>query len=371
MVVLERNPENIARAWDQLADRVGALPFMRPGWILPWARAFAPGRLAVLSARQGAEVVGVLPFIKRPFALSSPTNWHTPAFGYLAVSSAVSHLLAQRFLALARVCADLSFLDAADPNLNVFQAVAAQAGRRVIVRTIELSPYVEIGATTWEQYRTSLSRKLIKDLERRERRLAEVGELTLDVLDGQTDFDQVLAEGLRIEGSGWKDERGTAIRSAPVTKQFYTEVGRWAAERGCLELAFLRLDGKAIAFDLCVRTDRAIHVLKGGFDSTYRRFGPGGLLTYRSLRRAFEQGVATYELLGADDPYKRIWTSSVRERVRFQAFANSPAGTISYVGWSWGRKAALGLARGSRNVELEAASGRSTTRPVRNESGEA
>ncbi|HKP88939.1 MAG TPA: GNAT family N-acetyltransferase, partial [Thermoleophilaceae bacterium] len=39
-----------------------------------------------------------------------------------------------------------------------------------------------------------------------------------------------------------------------------------AAEQGWLRLAFLRLDGRAIAFDMCLEHGGAFYVLKGGFD---------------------------------------------------------------------------------------------------------
>jgi CelD/BcsL family acetyltransferase involved in cellulose biosynthesis len=340
-VSIERDAEAITDAWEELANRLDALPFVRPGWMLAWSRAFAPGRLAVLAARQETELVGALPFVRRPLAGSSPTNWHTPVFGYLAANHAVSQALAERFISVARVRADLAFLDRDDPNLQMLLDAAAAGRRRVILRTIMRSPYVQLVGTDWETYRSSLKRRMTKDIERRKRRLAELGDVRLEVLDGSHEIAAALREGLLLEGSGWKERRGTAILSEPATRRFYEDVARWASERGWLELAFLRLGDKAIAFDLCIRVGGAIHVLKGGFDPTYRRLGPGSVLTYESLRRAFGHGLSSYELLGDDDEYKRVWTTSTRERIRLQAFANSLPGRVSHLAWSRGRNAAL------------------------------
>jgi CelD/BcsL family acetyltransferase involved in cellulose biosynthesis len=130
---------------------------------------------------------------------------------------------------------------------------------------------------------------------------------------------------------------GTAILSAPAVERFYREVARWAAERGWLRLAFLRLDGRAIAFDMCLEHGGRFYVLKGGFDVDERKAGPGTLLTHHGIERAFALGLASYELLGQADEYKRSWTPLTRERVRFQSFPRGPAGAAEYVAWRYGR----------------------------------
>jgi CelD/BcsL family acetyltransferase involved in cellulose biosynthesis len=182
-----------------------------------------------------------------------------------------------------------------------------------------------------------LDRKFRKEIGRLWRRLEERGDVHVAYEDGSERLDELLADGFRLEGSGWKEEAGTAIRSDPGVERFYGEVARWAAERGWLRLAFLRLDGRALAFDMCLEYGGAFYVLKGGFDVAERKFGPGTLLTHHGIERAFERGLASYELLGQADDYKRSWTGLTRERLRFQAFPRSAAGVAEYVAWRHGR----------------------------------
>jgi CelD/BcsL family acetyltransferase involved in cellulose biosynthesis len=336
---LNSDPETLSGAWDELADRLAVTPFLRPGWILPWSRAFAKGRLVALTASRDGALVGLLPFIKRRGLLSAPANWHSPLFGFLASDPDVSAALASDLVSRARVRADLSFLDRADPNLAQCQIAAERARRPAVLRAVLHSPYVPLADTDWEGYRATLDRKARKDVERRKRRLEEQGSVSVEFVDGGADLEQLLEEGFRLEGSGWKHERGSAITSDPRTQRFYTEIARWASARGWLLLAFLRLEGKPIAFDFCLESSGANYVLKGGFDPSLRRFAPGMVLTYESLRRAFERGLASYELLGDDAPYKLVWTQTVRERVRFQAFARSPRGRVNHLAWTRGRAA--------------------------------
>src|SRR5205085_12112128 len=132
-------------------------------------------------------------------------------------------------------------------------------------------------------------------------------------------------EGFRIEGSGWKSEQGTAILSRPETARFYEEIARWARERGWLRLGFLRVGGKAIAFQLVLDADGAFYYLKGGYDSEYAKAGPGQLITQRIVRLAFEQGRRSFEFLGSDESWKLDWTKTCRQRLLLHVLSRSPA----------------------------------------------
>jgi len=348
---LHRSPEALSEDWDALAERLAVPPFMRSGWIVAWSRAFAPERLAALTATRDGELVGLLPFTERRGVLSAPANWHTPVFGFLATDPDVSAALAMELVCRGRVRADLSFLDGADPNLADCRIAAQRARRPTVVRPVLHSPFVALADVDWETYRASLDRKARKDVERRRRRLDEQGAVSIEFGDGRTNLLRRLDEGFQLEGSGWKDEQGTAITSVPATHRFYTDIARWASERGWLLLAFLRLDGKPIAFDLCLESGGSTWVLKGGFDPAFRGFAPGMLLTYESLRRAFDRGMSSYELCGDDAPYKLVWTKTTRERVRFQAFSRSPRGRASHLAWTHGRSAARGALQAARRID--------------------
>ncbi|MEA2308961.1 MAG: hypothetical protein QOI65_1247 [Thermoleophilaceae bacterium] len=353
-VELHASVDAIRPQWAELAESSGAPPFLHPGWIETWHRAFGSGPLTAITVRRGEELAGVLPVQSRRGALTSPTDWQTPLFGPLAADREAARELAGELMRRARTRADLWFLSPDPPGLRECQAAAAEAGLRTIVRTIARAPFVPVEGP-FEEFMGGLDRKFRKEIGRLWRRLEERGEAHVAYEDGSERLDALLAEGFRLEGSGWKEEAGTAILSDPSVEGFYTDVARWAAERGWLRLAFLRLDGRALAFDMCLEHGGAFYVLKGGFDVAQRRLGPGTLLTHHGIERAFERGLASYELLGQADDYKRSWTSATRERVRFQAFPRSVAGTAEYLAWRHGRPLV------KRIQERRAASGSSSS----------
>jgi CelD/BcsL family acetyltransferase involved in cellulose biosynthesis len=323
----------LEREWDALADRCGAAPFLRPGWFEPWLRAFAPGgRPLLLAAREGGVLRGVLALVRTRAAVSGAANWHSPVYGALADGPDTLGVLAQGLLSEPAARTDLTMLEAGDPLVAELRTLSAAGGRGLIERTVQCEPYVDV-AGSFDAYAASLARKQRKEIGRLRRRLEAEGEVSVQFEDGTERLDELLAEGLAIEGSGWKSELGTAILSSAETRRFYTDVARWAAARGWLRLAFLRLDGRPLAFDLCIEAEGAAYVLKGGFDQEYRRFGPGVLLTYESLARAFESDLATYEFLGGTAAYKLAWTDRTRDRARLQVFSRSPLGVAQLVAW--------------------------------------
>ena len=128
--------------------------------------------------------------------------------------------------------------------------------------------------------------------------------------------------------AGWKGNRGTAMVSTPTTRSFYTEIAQWLAARGALRLQFLRLDGRAFAFDFAVEQGDQHWLLKTGYDEGFHSDSPGVLLRASMIERAFERRIKRYHFLGKDDPWKREWTSKVEAQIQFQSFGRSPAGTV-------------------------------------------
>jgi CelD/BcsL family acetyltransferase involved in cellulose biosynthesis len=177
----------------------------------------------------------------------------------------------------------------------------------------------------------------MRELRRRRRRLAERGSVALELADGTERLDELLTEGFGVEAAGWKGANGTAIASQPATRQFYRDVARWAAARGWLRLAFLRVDGRAIAFDYAIEEGRVHYLLKTGYDPAYRAFAPGLLIREEMLARAFSSGVSRYEFLGDDAEWKLEWTNLARELELVQGFARSLPGAVDWVAFAFGR----------------------------------
>lgn len=325
----------IAEEWDALAELVGSSPFLRSGWVSAWWTAFGGGRLEIAVLREGDQIVALVPLRRVGGTLSATANWHTPEADLLATSSTnarqlVDNILASRPRRLALVFADLS-----SPGLAVCREAAEAAGFLTVIHIRERSPFVDITGR-FDEFESHLGRSLRTNVHRRLRRLEGEGEVGLDTRGGER-LDEALAEGFGVEGSGWKTHQGTAIASRPDTLRFYTDVGRWAAAHGWLQLAVLRLAGKPLAFHFNLHHGGVLYHLKGGYDPAFARFSPSKLLHYEMIRRAFDAGLASYEFLGDEEEWKREWTQTVRERLVLEAFAPTPQGRLDWLAHVAGR----------------------------------
>ena len=328
----------LAPEWEELAERTGAAPFLWPGWITAWLRAWG-GRPRIVALREDGELKAVLPLVRRFGLLANAANSHTPLAAAVAEDPSYIHQIARAAVAARAPRTDLRSLDARDPLLAEMRAAALAHGHTTIERVTDREPYVDLSGS-FEGYEAGLPRKHRKELGRMRRRLEDEGSVAFEFADGRERLPELLEEGFRIEGSGWKTERGTAIALVPEVRRFYTEIAEWAASRGWLRLAFLRLDGRPLAFHFTLEDGVVAYQLKGGYDPAFRELAPGTLLIQDMLEWAFATGLHSYEFLGADEDFKLDWTSGLRDRLAIQAFPHSPAGAAGWCAFAYGRPAA-------------------------------
>lgn len=322
--------------WDALCDETGASPFQRPGWVVPWYAAFAKNDACFVQAFDDGRLVGVLPLRRRYGVTIGAANWHTPFFAAVATSGEVEEALVAA--AADRASALLLRLvpDESGTALAFTRVCRDRQGMSVRSRVQLESPRVDI-AQPWDEYEKSLSRSMLKTLRRRERRLEELGHVEIEVVSDPQLAEQRLEEGLALETAGWKGRRGTAIAADARLHQFYVDAVLAAARAGRLSLAFLRLDGRAVAFHLDFIDGGVLYGLKGTYAEDLGLVSPSRILRHRRIKQAFADGLTQYEFLGADEPYKADWANAVTRLESLEAYSTSPAGRLVEFGNTHGR----------------------------------
>jgi CelD/BcsL family acetyltransferase involved in cellulose biosynthesis len=280
-------------------------------------------------------------------AWRSPTNVHSPGFDLLALDAEARKTLAEGLFQDRVRDLRVAPLDASGPALRALREAARARGYRTFVRPASRAPYLRLAGDLREHEET-LSRNLRHDVQRRLRRLCEAGTVSVEISHGSVSLDDLLDDGFRVEALSWKGRRGTAIASRDDTTRFYTGLAHWAASTGWLRLAFLRVDGRAIAFQLDLESRSRYYSLKIGYDPEFQHFSPGKLLAYTMVSRAVSLGLEVYELLGTDEPWKDRWTEHAREQVAFRAFSPSAAGRLASSTFLYGRPLVRKLPLASR-----------------------
>jgi CelD/BcsL family acetyltransferase involved in cellulose biosynthesis len=316
--------------WEDLAERAPhAELFETHLWISAWLDTYwKDGPLAFLFVRRGEELVGLAPLLDDregrlgcPRALVTPVNPHARRCSLLAadgpgsvVEAVLGHLERTRRGSRMR----LRCCDAASP------VVEALEGRRPLslVRQKDTNPIIRL-AGSWEEYLASRPRHLRHELARKRRRLETEWDAKWVSVADAAGAERAMTDVLRIERNSWKDREGTSLVSEPGASAFYTRIARTCAARGWLRVDLLYLDGEPVAHILGVAHRGTHYALKTSYDEAYRAWSPGIVLFQNAIRKAFEDGLATFDFLGADSRWKTELANDQRAHVEVCAFSGT------------------------------------------------
>jgi CelD/BcsL family acetyltransferase involved in cellulose biosynthesis len=323
--------------WNRLVDEAGVdHPFLRHEWVRTWWDCFGDGKqLHILVVKAGEAAIAIAPLMlsrRRMYGfpvrvMEFMSDVYTERFDLIVASRpeeayrAIWAHLADRqaqwdVLQLCQLCAD-------SRTLALLPPLAANDGYVSGLWHSANSPYVPLQGT-WDGYFGSLDRKHRSNVRNRTKRLGQLGDVALEEASLDTQLEETLEEGFRLEAAAWKGRAGTAISAKPDVRHFYTRLAQRAAQNGWLRLYFLTVNRRKIAFhySLCYRNK--LYLLKPGYDPHYAPYSPSNLLCEKVLRHAFEHGADEYDFLGAEATWKLDWTKETRPHRWLFVFPNRP-----------------------------------------------
>lgn len=312
----------VAAEWDGLARASpSGSPFALSGWTREWWESFAPrSPLKLLCARREGHAVGFAPFIERRGRLArcpvrlwqSPTNEHSQRTDWALEAQPEAALDALWGTLRAQPWEVLLLKDVVTGGtVDAALGSAAERDGFLVARWPSLeSPWLPVVPA--EALEQQLDAKFRSNLRRRRKLLARHGELRLERVEGGARLEAALEEGLRLEASGWKGARGTAMSSQPETHRFYTALARRAAAEGWLCLYTLSAGGRPVAFHYGLQYGDTYCVLKPGYDEAVGDCAPGHLLVDEVLRDLARRGARVFDFLGPRMNWKLDWTRRLR-----------------------------------------------------------
>jgi CelD/BcsL family acetyltransferase involved in cellulose biosynthesis len=317
--------EALAPEWDRLADGLGR-PLLRHDW---FASCIGPLHdacdLSVVTVRDGGRLVGVAPLVRAGdggaarLELIGVSSLQEPC-GLLYESAEARERLLAATIGIGVPLA-LSRLETASETTS---AIRHAVGRRgvVLVRPTRPSLAVHVRGP-WADYERGLSSRITGNLPRLRKRAAKLGPVTVDVHSpSDADAGALFATVVAVEGSGWKGERGSALRCREGLATFFDTYVRHAARRGELRIALLRFGDRVAAVELALEAYGRWWQLKIGYEHSLASYYPGLLLTHAMVQRAFERGLAAYEFLGSAADWEERWQP---ERRQFEMCVVYPA----------------------------------------------
>jgi hypothetical protein len=139
-----------------------------------------------------------------------------------------------------------------------------------------------------ESYLCGLQTKPMRELKRRERRLAERGAVTHAALGPQGDPDRWLEDLMRLEAAGWKGRQGSALACREADRRFAQQIFREAFRRGRLLMAGVDLDGKPLARCSSFLAGEGSFAFKTAYDEQFAAYSPGVLAEIGRIRAFHE-----------------------------------------------------------------------------------
>lgn len=171
------------------------------------------------------------------------------------------------------------------------------------------------------------------DFRRAARRAGELGAVTYEVLSPSAEtFDALFDEAIAVEVRSWKKEAGTAIAVDGAKEAFFRDFFRSASRQGIFRVAFLRIDGQAVAMQMGLESLNRYWLFKIGYDEAFGKCSPGTLLMLHTLGWAAGCRLQSYELLGDVEPWiAALWTREHRECLRVRTYPFGLRGAVGFV----------------------------------------
>lgn len=280
-----------APAWRALSERaVEPNGYYLPEWELA-VNASARDRdgAVALSAWDGAgRMTGLLPVVSlwRACKIPLPALVSADPYGTLSTppldrghaDDAAIGLLrqARRSGAHALILRDMSLDGAA---MKSFAEVLRRDGLQPRVLQSHVRACLDASRDADELLQEALGGKKLKELRRQRNRLAEHGAISFDVACESADVAAALETFLKLEASGWKGQRGTALGQHAGDAAFIRRATVALAATGQCQIVTLRAGDTPVASAIVLRhQDRAFY-FKLGVDERFAKFSPGVQLT--------------------------------------------------------------------------------------------
>lgn len=301
--------------WDALAQSAAEPnPFFESWYLLPSLKILDPaGHVRLLRVEAGGQLVGVLPVKRERSYYGHPLpHWrtwlHPNAFSGVPLVAAGAEMAFWRaLLAWADDAGNtplffhLAEMPLHGPLYEALREVLAGENRAAALVHRYERAMLQSDHSPRDYFEASVNAKRRKELRRREKRLAELGDLQVDRQEGQQGLDDWLDEFLTLERSGWKGAVGSALASREGTEALFRSAMRGAAERGRLERLTLRLDGRAIAILTTFITPPGAFGFKTAYDEAFARASPGVLLQREFLDLLDRSDIAWCDSCAAPD----------------------------------------------------------------------
>jgi CelD/BcsL family acetyltransferase involved in cellulose biosynthesis len=328
-----KDPE-LVEAWDELGGTAeGGSLFATRLWIETWSAHFG-SELSVAAAVGHTDdgPVGLAPLFATPGReLVLPVNFLSPRGQFMTGrghANAFARALLRHFREQGSAL-HLRGVPLGSPTLTALESAARGAGYLVHARPGRASPFIGIEGS-WESYLDGKPRKVTHEWERKIRKLDRAGDVRVLRFERGMDVGALTDEFIAVEGRSWKERAGTSIGARGV-RAFYHELSAALAAADSLLPFWLELDGRVIAFLYGAVHNGTYYAMKTSYEEESAGLSPGVRLFQEAVRHAFGAGLACFDFLGEQAPWKDRWANGWLEHANVRLYPDTVSGRAAHL----------------------------------------
>jgi CelD/BcsL family acetyltransferase involved in cellulose biosynthesis len=308
VITSEAALEDLGPEWDDLVRSMPRpSPFLLHAWLVEWWRHYGDGgALDVRIVRQNGKLVGALPLCRRRRMGLNVMEFiggsRTPLADLLLAPGANGDTAAG--LAEDAVGSDHDFADLFGLSPDSRLVKNLPSGSLQLVERLE-APVLDLKPGWEEIERTKLSSKNRGMRRTRLRKLGKLGVVELSVARTAEELAPALDDAFRLHALRWDGRRETSGFSSQKGQAFHRAAILRLARDGVPRVVLVRVDGRAIAYNLYLQLGSSFCGVTMAFDPAFGNYAPGTEALLTTLELAAEEGVERAEFLGAATPFKR------------------------------------------------------------------
>jgi CelD/BcsL family acetyltransferase involved in cellulose biosynthesis len=294
--VLRQDPNNNL-SWSHV--------FTLPVWLRTWWSEFGAGvEEHIQAVKENESVIGIAPLMVKDgtarFIGSADVCDYldfivSPGKEEFFFTVLLDHLRHDRIQELF-----LESLRADSAVLTHLVELAKNQGYNVVYSLDEVSLDLDL-PSTWEGFLEILTTKQRREVNRKQRRLHEAGDIQYETIDDKEGIKNAMGIFLRLLRESRKDK---ANFMTTRMESFFRSIADRMAEAGLLRLGILRINALPVASIMSFDYNNNIYLYNSGYDPLYGYLSVGLLSKVMSVRDSIERHRKTYDFLKGAEEYK-------------------------------------------------------------------
>jgi len=328
----DRAIEKYREEWDLLLEQCTEPSFFSTReWLKSWISAFSPSKTTeICVAKDGGEVVGIMPFnyYRNPwhdlFCFSTDLGFGNEAdyniplikqgtedavFGEM-LDAIVQRVGKKGIFTFDKIPVGSKWLEVGRKWL--MQNAGAIQEKTSVCPRLKFEPTYEAMEKKWKgNHRTDIRRQL--------RRLNEIGELHLKVVDSLDEFEAVISSFITVFMEKWQAEgKKKTVLDDKRVRNFYRYLGKSLIGNG-LHLSYLSCRDSIVSYHFGFLHKGWLYYYKPTYLKEFQKYSPGKVHIALLVQEGIQKGWQGIDFLQGSEPYKYQWTREQIETPRITA----------------------------------------------------